>query len=849
MKKCFLALLLLVFAVSGACAADPLDNLKSTWERWIENMTDYERVQNPTLGAYAGGSTFEHRSVYTRMNRVPGNATTTTQLQTTLLAGYPAEGEVLPFVKIVANNSGGRIRYETMGYSARGVPIPLLVVGIPKAPKNPKDVGDRIIVRWQCAIHGDEGDPTEASLKFLREAAQGKHDELLKDVVLLVTPTANPDGKNAWTRAFGTGEDPNRCWSSAHNPEIRAALKVYRTWDPHIVLDHHDASFKNRHIVSFTSGQWGNNDPDTTKFNLLFAESMYGEGLGKYADSETNFYKNYMKKLIEDYSPGNTAGNLPISLSESSIGNNSTYNPSRNSSLTIESIPYMDSSLEVGWVPLSRYPEYTADVGTGTNANNIRSITKLPNAGSDSVRSTATLPPSKNRIAVLSEINGNHHSFLKSHCLYAAAISGIGHAVKQKDDILAFIRGKDETYRNLNNNSPEHLTTIYQGAVDYRPTASNGGNEGSPFRKPIMTDHDMGYGIGLCKVESYQYNGTTYNAVNKWIDRTWWPILELGNLSQYPVKMGAFYIMDPRAVTAANVLMRQGVEVYKLKEDIVLPHDTTQKFYGPGGSENWGITKNTTAYITRYTTKVPRTRAEIIANDGGVGWGPSHPNWSGVANVLTTQIPAAAYAPENGGGDWLAARPEHLVAPAGHYVIPTAQPFAKYAAFQLEPRSNCGLLFWAHFDDAVGGNLRYAPENFNLDLVKTYDYTAIPTSALERVSLYEDENNKPEDTFAPPYLNLNGNFSSLTDAGATVESAIQDMTNGDVTVTMKDACLHDGMWLTFFFYGEEANEPIAVLAQVFDGEEPGTYQAVFTYKELAEEGLEPGSLYAIHYSN
>ncbi|MCL1874671.1 MAG: hypothetical protein FWF87_00250 [Synergistaceae bacterium] len=835
MKKCLLALMLLVLAVSVANAAGPLDTLKSTWERWIDNMTDYERTQ-AVLGKYTA-TTVGDVSIWTRMNRVVGAATTTAQYRTTLPAGYPAEGEVLPFVKIVAQNSGGRIRYETIGYSQQGVPIPLLVVGLPKAPKGPEEVGNRIIIRWQCSLHGDEGSPIEAALIFLREAAQGKHDELLKDAVLLVTPGANPDGRNLWQRAFASGDDPNRCWGAAQFPEIRAALKLYRDWDPHVVIDHHCASFKNRHIVSFTSGQWGNNDPDTTDFNFLYAESIYGEGLGKYASPETNFYRNYMAKLVVDYSPGNSAGNLPISLSESTIGNNNTYSPDRNSSLTIVSIPYMDSSLIVGLVSHDVYPQYAAsdDAGNG----NMRAITKLPNAGSDSIRSTATVPPSRNRIGILTEINGNHHSFLKVNCMYAAFISAVEQAVKQKSEIFAFISAKDSEYRGLNNSSPKENTTVFQGAIDYRPTASSGGNEGSPFRKPVMTDHDMGYGVGKIKVQSYQYSGLTYNAVNRWIDRTWEPILELGNLSQYPVQMGAFYIMDPRASNAANVLMRHGIEVYKLKQDVTLPNNVTYKFCGPGGSPNWHIIKNTTRYASMYTTKVPRPRAELLANDGGVGW---------TTNPLTTsQIPNTTLAPEEGGGDWFPTSLNH-VAKAGHYVIPTAQRFAKLAGFELEPRSNCGLLFWSHWDSAVGGDGRYAPASFDLDLVKTFDYTAIPASALELVILAEDANSKPDDTFTPPFFDFEG-LTGLVNDGARVESAVQDSKAETVTVTIKDACLHDGMWLTFFFYDDLKNEPIPILKQVFEGEEPGTYKAVFTFEELKEEGLKYGVPYAVHYSN
>jgi hypothetical protein len=460
-----------------------------------------------------------------------------------------------------------------------------------------------------------------------------------------------------------------------------------------------------------------------------------------------------------------------------------------------------------------------------------REIVRMPNPISDSTRSSSTLPVSKNRFAVLMEIYSSPHTFLKVHAMYAAGVSAIEQAVKQKQEIFSFIKGKDAQYINLNNSSSADLTTVYQGAIDYRPTAANGGNAAEPWRKLQQTFHDIGWGPGIFRLEAFAFTGTT-TTVDRTRDYTHYPELILNNLPQYPIKLGAFYIMDPRAEKAAQVLLMQGVEVYKLKADVTLPNNSTFKFCGPGGSEKWGVTKNTSAYEGIYTTKVPMKRQEIINNFG--------------TPLTGNQIPTEEYAPVDGGGDWMAA-PQNYVAKAGYYVIPTAQRFSRYAGFHLEPRSNCGLLFWAHWDSAVGGDGRNLPANFNLDLVKTFDFTAIPASALERLYYAEDLNEKPKDTFTPPYLDLGGNFSGLTDAGATVESAVQDSTNGNVTITIKDSCLHDGMWLTFFFY-DENNRHFDVLGQVFETG-PGTVQAVIKYDELIGAGLVPGKKYFIHYSN
>jgi hypothetical protein len=166
---------------------------------------------------------------------------------------------------------------------------------------------------------------------------------------------------------------------------------------------------------------------------------------------------------------------------------------------------------------------------------------------SDSTRSSATTPTSKNRFAVLMEINSSHHTWLKVHAQYAAAYSAIEQASIQKNELIAFFKEIDDKYTSLNNSSPEVLTTIYQGVVDYRNSGNGaGGNEGLPFRKNISNENDMGWGPGIFKVDGYAFpaTGTTHN---RWQDYTHYPLTLLRNVPQYPIKMGAFYVMDPRA--------------------------------------------------------------------------------------------------------------------------------------------------------------------------------------------------------------------------------------------------------------------------------------------------------------
>ena len=760
MKKFLFAFMLLVFVVSSACAAGPLDNLKTTWERRVENYVAEGGVITdlPSMNNW-----------FTRMQRSEGTGTSPTA--TLLPAGYPAEGEVLPFVKIVAQNSGGRIRYETIGYTVLGTPIPHLVVGIPKAPKGPEEIGNRIVVRWQGVIHGNEPEGKEAILIFLREAAQGKHDELLKNMVLLVNPTVNPDGVNANTRANSGNYDLNRDWAKAYTPEIRAFLKIIRKWDPLITLDAHTIGVETRHPTHYqATGKGGNVDPDISRESQFFAESVFGIGKGKYGEAQaaTNFFRNYLTKFQAE----NTAA------------------------VNFRGAPSL--------VPL-HYTEGLTYGNVSVDGVTERRVVRIDNAASDATRVMTGVNGAKNRFPLLLEVTSAHHTFYKTNIHYASGISALDQSVKQKDELIAFFKGKDDAMRNLANlPNTDGTWPIFTGLLTESATSGNGGND----REIILNGTDIGYGPDLHLLEHYAVQGTSGSTLDRTRPTSYLVEYRFGNASRNPTQMGAFYVFDSSAVSAVNQLLMQGVEVSKLNRDVTLPAARTVKFYDashPNG--NWTVRKHQALWEGFYSTHVRS-------------------------------------------GEWLPVAAGGYTAKKGSFVVSSAQPYGRYGSYKLEPKGNCSLFFWGFLDSVMlitppTGT----PVEASFDIVKTYSYQDIPASALEALVLEEDLNNKPEFTFAPPYLDLNGDFSSLTDDKATVADTTQNGKSGKVTVTIKDACLHDGMWLTFFFYDKKSDEPVAVLKQVFETNTPGTYEAVFTASELEEAGLESRTNYAVHYSN
>jgi hypothetical protein len=191
--------------------------------------------------------------------------------------------EVIDFCEKVADLSHGRIRVETVGYSTMGKRIIAFVAGRP-APKDPSDVSDnKVVVYVNCNIHSGEIEGKEAVLILAREIAQGKHDKLLKDVVLLVTPNISPDANDdlgpnrintqpepqlVGTRSTPMGLNLNRDMTKLEGPEAQVMAEIMNEWDPVIFIDAHATNgSRHRHELSYSWPLHPNTDVDLMEYN------------------------------------------------------------------------------------------------------------------------------------------------------------------------------------------------------------------------------------------------------------------------------------------------------------------------------------------------------------------------------------------------------------------------------------------------------------------------------------------------------------------------------------------------------------------------------------------------------
>jgi len=91
-----------------------------------------------------------------------------------------------------------------------------------------------------AAKHGNEQSAKEAALGLVRDLAVGGLKPLLRDVNVLVLPTANPYGNNQDQRRNEQDLDLNRDQVKLESPEAETINRVFRTWMPEVTLDVHE---------------------------------------------------------------------------------------------------------------------------------------------------------------------------------------------------------------------------------------------------------------------------------------------------------------------------------------------------------------------------------------------------------------------------------------------------------------------------------------------------------------------------------------------------------------------------------------------------------------------------------
>ncbi len=213
--------------------------------------------------------------------------------------GYPLGARFTSWDRIVAylealDAASDRVTMWEYGKTYEGRPLKLLALSTPANLERLEEIRgnvqrladpvglaagerDRIVrktplVVWLAyGVHGNESSSAEAALgtAYLLAAAQGETAALLENVVVLIDPLQNPDGRERYVNGYkqrrGDEANPrraaaehyetwpggrqnhymidlNRDWAWASQQETRQRIAAYRSWEPQVYVDFHEMS-------------------------------------------------------------------------------------------------------------------------------------------------------------------------------------------------------------------------------------------------------------------------------------------------------------------------------------------------------------------------------------------------------------------------------------------------------------------------------------------------------------------------------------------------------------------------------------------------------------------------------
>jgi hypothetical protein len=175
--------------------------------------------------------------------------------------------EIQRYVDAVGKASD-RVVTGTMAHSATGQPLPYAIVSgeknvrpgqlnrIAKQIQELRDprtlksgeaariAEDTPAIVWVTGnVHGGEKSGGDAALKTLYELAGGLSCEVAKrndNLVTVIVPTQNPDGRDASRRTNDYGFDLNRDWFARSQPETDGKVALMRGYPPQVYVDAHE---------------------------------------------------------------------------------------------------------------------------------------------------------------------------------------------------------------------------------------------------------------------------------------------------------------------------------------------------------------------------------------------------------------------------------------------------------------------------------------------------------------------------------------------------------------------------------------------------------------------------------
>jgi hypothetical protein len=156
------------------------------------------------------------------------------------------EAEVALLEQIAADPDANTMTLTVVGLTAQERPLHQVVFGLGATQNGtPKTMPTTMVLGSQ---HGNEPAGRDASLKLIRDLAYADLEDpsnadlkrLLQEQTIVVVPSANPDGREAGSRANSRGFDINRDHLRLETEEARTFADVILEWAPFMALDLHE---------------------------------------------------------------------------------------------------------------------------------------------------------------------------------------------------------------------------------------------------------------------------------------------------------------------------------------------------------------------------------------------------------------------------------------------------------------------------------------------------------------------------------------------------------------------------------------------------------------------------------
>ena len=169
--------------------------------------------------------------------------------------GTPRYAETIAYFQKLADKSP-LVHIEEFGKSAAGRSLKLVIISADQAfsPDLAKITGKPVILVENC-IHPGESEGKDACMMLARDMAiYNKYPDILDSAILLIIPILNTDGHEQFGRynrinqngpeemgwrVTATRLNLNRDFMKADTPEMRACLRLFDQWHPHLFVDTH----------------------------------------------------------------------------------------------------------------------------------------------------------------------------------------------------------------------------------------------------------------------------------------------------------------------------------------------------------------------------------------------------------------------------------------------------------------------------------------------------------------------------------------------------------------------------------------------------------------------------------